>query len=86
MNFITFIFIIIIIGVTGDAVKKALQGYNSGKTEKEESQQIVELTRRINELEKRTDTKSLEKRLQALEAIVVDEEFTLNRKFRRAMG
>ena len=86
MSFWTFICVIILIGVAGDALKKAFQGFQSGKKSSSDRQYIAELTRRINELEKRSDLEEFERRLQALEAIVVDSDYILNMKFKRAMG
>ena len=84
MNLWTFLCVIIIIGVTGDALKKAFQGSRTRKDGGIESQKIKDLTRRINELENRTDSKEIDKRLQALESIVVDEDYILDRKFKKA--
>ena len=84
MNPWTFLCIIIIIGVTGDALKKAFQGNQARKDSDADIQKIRELTRRVNELENRTDTIEIERRLQALESIVVDEEYILNKKFKKA--
>ena len=86
MNLWTFFCIIIIIGVTGDALKKAFQGCRSRKDNEVERQKIMELTRRVQELEKMTDTKNIEKRLQALESIVVDEDYILDMKFKKAFA
>jgi hypothetical protein len=86
MSFWTFVGIIIIIGAIGDALKKAFQGSQFKKANEDINEKVVELTRRINELESRTDYKEIEKRLQALEAIVVDDEYILNTKFKRVMG
>ena len=86
MNLWTFFCVIIIIGVTGDALKKAFQGSRSGRDAGIESQKIKELARRISELENRTNFNEIEKRLQALESIVVDEDYVLDRKFKKAFG
>lgn len=86
MNFWTFVGIIIIIGVIGDALKKALQGISFKKANESTSQKIEELRRRINDLEGQADIKEIEKRVQALEAIVVDDDYILSRKFKKAMG
>lgn len=86
MNLWTFFCIIIIIGVTGEALKKAFQGSQSRKESESDRQVIKELTRRISELENREDIKKIEKRLQALESIVVDEDYELDRKFKKAFG
>lgn len=86
MNIWTFFCIIIIIGVTGDALKKAFQGSQTKKSSDADMQKIRELTRRVNELESRTDTKEIERRLQALESIVVDGDYILDKKFKKAFG
>ena len=86
MNLWTFFCIIVIIGVAGDALKKIFQGGQSGKRNVTDRQKINELTRRVNELENRTDIKEIEKRLQSLESIVVDEDYILDRKFKKAFG
>ncbi len=86
MNLWTFFCIIIIIGVTGDALKKAFQVPRSRKENEADRQKIKELTRRISELEKRTDIEGIEKRLQALESILVDGEYILDMKFKKAFG
>lgn len=86
MSFWTFVGVIIIIGAIGDAFKKAFQGSQFKKANEDINEKIVELMRRINELESRTDYKEIEKRLQALEAIVVDDEYILNTKFKQVMG
>ena len=86
MNPWTFICIIIIIGVTGDALKKIFHGSQTRKNTELDRQKIKELTQRIIELENRTDLKGIERRLQALESIVVDKDYELNMKFKRAFG
>jgi len=86
MNLWTFFCIIIIIGVAGEALKKVFQGHQSGKCSETDRQVIIELRRRICELEKRENTKEIEKRLQSLEAIVVDGEYILDKKFKKAFG
>jgi len=86
MNLWTFFCIIIIIGVTGEALKKASQGSRSRKDIEADRQVLNELTRRISELENKAEIKEIEKRLQALETIVVDEGYELDRKFKKAFG
>ena len=86
MNLWTFICIIIIIGVAGDALKKIFQGCQSRKDQKTAGQKIEELTRRIDELESRTGLKEIERRLEALESIVVNEDYNLDMKFKKAFG
>ena len=86
MNLWTFICIIVIIGIAGDAFKKAAEGSRSRKDNEAGEQKIKELTRRINELENRSDLHEIEKRLQALESIVVDDDYMLDMKFKKAFG
>ena len=86
MNLWTFFCIIVIIGVTGDALKKIFQGGRSGKGNAAERQKIEDLTLRINALENSTDIRELKKRLQALESIVVDGDYILDMKFKKAFG
>ena len=86
MNLLTFICIIIIIGVIGDVLKKVFQGGQSLKDSEIDRQKIKELTQRINELENRADFKEFERRLQALESIVVDSDYVLDMKFKKAFG
>jgi hypothetical protein len=86
MNFWTFICIIIVIGVAGDAVKKAFHGSSSKKDLEIDRQAVKELTRRINELEKRTDFEQIERRVQALESIMVDGDYVLDMKFKKAFS
>jgi hypothetical protein len=86
MNFWTLICIIIIIGVAGDALKKAFRGSAHCKDPGIDMQTIDELTRRINELEERKGLKEIEIRLQALESIMVDGDYVLDMKFKKAFG
>ena len=51
MNIWTFICIIIIIGATGDALKKAFHGSSSRKDSRADRLKIEELIQRIEELE-----------------------------------
>ena len=86
MNLWTFICIIVIIGVAGDAFKKVSKGSRSRKDNEADKQKLKELTLRINKLENRSDIKEIEKRLQALESIVVDDDYMLDMKFKKAFG
>ena len=82
MAFWTFVILIVIIIVAGDVVKKALkvsQANNAGKTIDKE---IEELKVRIDKLDNHTKRR-IEKRLQAIETIVVDSEYNLEMKFKR---
>ncbi|MBN2418966.1 MAG: hypothetical protein JXL81_06245 [Deltaproteobacteria bacterium] len=86
MNLWTFICIIIIIGVIADLLKKIIQGSQNRIKSGPERQKIDELIQRINNLESRKDLKAIEKRLQALESIVVDSDYVLDMKFKKAFG
>lgn len=82
MNFFTFVILIVIITVLGDILKKAFKGSqtdNEGKTTDTEKE---ELEARIDELESYMKHQ-IDKRLQAIETIVVDSEFNLEMKFKR---
>jgi len=82
MNFFTFVILIVIITVLGDIIKKAFKGSqteNAGKTTDNEKE---ELKARIDELESYMKHQ-IDKRLQAIETIVVDSEFNLEMKFKR---
>jgi type VI protein secretion system component VasK len=85
MNFWTFVILIVVIIVAGDLVKKSFkesQTDNAGKTTDKE---IEELKRRLDELDNYMKHK-IEKRLQAIETIVVDSEYNLEMKFKRVTG
>ena len=85
MHFFSFVALIVIIIVAGDVIKKAFkesQNNNAGKTTDKE---IEELKLRLDELDEYTKHK-IEKRLQAIETIVVDREYNLEMKFKRVIG
>ena len=86
MSFWTFVGIIIIISVMGDALNKTFQGTRFKKTNEMTNQRIEALIQRIDELEDLADIRGIEKRVQALETIVVDDDYILNSKFKKAMG
>lgn len=82
MNFFTFVILIVIITVLGDILKKAFKGPQTDNAGKTTDNEIEELKARIDELE--SDMKhQIDKRLQAIETIVVDSEFNLEMKFKR---
>jgi hypothetical protein len=85
MNFWTFaILVVIIIGV-GDFVKKSLKGSQTNNEGKTTDEKIEELRSRLDDLENDMKHK-IEKRLQAIESIVVDSEYNLEMKFKRVIG
>ena len=82
MNFWTFVILIVIIMAVGDVVKKALKGSQTNNAGKNTDKEIEELKLRLDELENYMKHK-IEKRIQAIETIVVDSEFNLEMKFKR---
>ena len=86
MSIWTLICIIIIISVSGDALRKVFQGLQIKKSNELTAKKINDLLRRIDELENQSGIHGIERRLQALEAIVVDDEYILKNKFKKAFG
>ena len=85
MTIWTFVIIIVIITVAGDVIKKALKESQSSNAGKTNDKEIEELKLRIDELDNYMKHK-IEKRLQAIETIVVDREYNLEMKFKRVIG
>lgn len=85
MDFWTFIIILVLIGVFKEVALKKYQRPHSDKKAKFVEQEINELKRRIYYLEYHPDIKSIEKRLQAIETIVVDSDYQLDMRFRREL-
>lgn len=83
MDLWTFIIILVIIGAFKDVYKRKYQKPQTNKAGKVFNQEIDDLKQRINELEKNSG-KEIDKRLQALETIVVDSDYQLNMKFKKA--
>lgn len=83
MDLWTFIIILVIIGAFKGVYKRKYQGQQTDKSGTVINQEIDDLKQRINELEKSSE-KEIEKRLQAIETIVVDSEYQLKRKFKKA--
>jgi len=77
MDFWTFVIILVIIGMFKDILKKSIKNSGTNKKEKPLVQEIDSLEQHLHEIEKR---------LQAIETIVVDEEYYLNMKFKKALG
>ena len=82
MNLFTVVVLIVIIIVAGDLVKKSFKGSQTDNAEKTTDKEIEGLKFRLDELDKYTKHK-IEKRLQAIETIVVDSEYNLEMKFKR---
>ena len=80
-TFITWILIVIII-VAGDVVKKALYSYQVHASEKSAEKEIEKIKVQMDELDNYTKDR-IEKRLQAIETIVVSSEYNLDMKFKR---
>ena len=85
MNLFTFVILIVIITVSGDILKKALKGSQNDNAGKTTDNEIEELKLRLDELDNYMKHK-IEKRLQAIETIVVDREYNLEMKFKRVIG
>ncbi len=85
MDVWTFVVIIVSIVVAGDVLRKALQGLQFRKANKVLKQEIEDLKRRVDELEHQAGKKEIEKRLQAIEKIVVDGEYDLNMRIKKAL-
>lgn len=80
-----FVALILVIIVSGDVVKKALKGSQSNNAGDTTDKEIEELKSRMDELDNYMKNK-IEKRLQAIETIVVDSEYNLEMKFKRVIG
>lgn len=83
MDFWTFIIIIVIIGAFKDVLKRKYQTSRSVVAGKGIDQEIYDLKQRIEELENLANTKRIEKRIQALETIITDSDYYLDRKFKK---
>ena len=86
MDLWTFIIIIVAINAFRDVIKKKHQTSQTKSTEKYLPQEIDDLKKRIENLENHSNIKRIEKRLQALETIVTDGDYCLERKFKKAFG
>ena len=84
MHFLTFVTLIVIIIVAGDVLKKSLKGSQTNNAGKTTDKEIEELKLRIDELDNYTKHK-IERRLQAIETIVVDSEYNLEMKFKEIL-
>ncbi len=86
MDLWTFIIIIVLINMVKDIIIKKNQNKKFNNTENHLVQEIDDLKQRIEELEKLSTTAGMEKRIQALETIVTDGDYCLEKKFRKAFG
>ena len=86
MDLWTFIIIIVLICAFKDVIKKKSRVSGFDKIETDIEQAIYDLKKRLYELEMQSGCKDIEKRLQALETIIVDSDYNLNMKFKKAFG
>lgn len=82
MDFWTFAILIVIIIVAGDIIKKALHSSQVSASEKSTDKKIEKIKVQMDELDNYTKYR-IEKRLQAIETIVVSSEYNLDMKFKR---
>ena len=82
MDFWTFVILIVIIIVAGDILKKALHSSQVNATEKSAEKEIEKIKVQMDELDNYTKYR-IEKRLQAIETIVVSSEYNLDMEFKR---
>ena len=84
MDFWTFITVIVIIVVFSDTLKNIFKSLQVHRLKKENRKEIDELIRRLNELEN-YPRQEIEKRLQAIESIVVNPEYDLKKNFKKLL-
>lgn len=82
MDFWASITVIVIIIVSGDVLKKVSKSLRVFKLRKIHKKEIDALKSRINDLEN-FPGQDIEKRIQAIESIVVDPEYDLKMKFKK---
>ncbi|NLD35470.1 MAG: hypothetical protein GX654_01215 [Desulfatiglans sp.] len=82
MDFWTFAILIVIIIVAGDVVKKTLHSSQVNASKKSAEKEIEKIKVQMDELDNYTKYR-IEKRLQAIETIVVSNEYNLEMKFKR---
>ena len=82
MDFWTFAILIVIIIVAGDVVKKALHNSQFNASKKSAEKEIEKIKVQMDELDNYTKYR-IEKRLQAIETIVVSSDYNLDMKFNR---
>ena len=83
MDFWTFVIILVIICVFKDVLKRKYQTSRPVIAGKGIDREIHDLKQRIEELENLSNIKRIEKRIQALETIITDSDYYLDRKFRK---
>ena len=84
MDFWTFITIVVIIVILGNVRNKADIDLKATKVREATKKEIDDLKQRVKELE-RFSKKGIEKRLQAIETIVVDSDYHLTMKFKELL-
>ena len=84
MDLWTFVTIIVIIVVSGNVKNKAYMGLQADKVRRVMEKEIDDLKQRVNELEE-FSKKGIEKRLQAIETIVVDSDYHLTMRFKKVL-
>ena len=84
MDFWTFSTIVVIVVVLGNIRNNAAIGKNADKESAVMKKEIDDLKQRVNEFEK-FSKKGIEKRLQAIESIVVDSDYHLTMKFKELL-
>ena len=84
MDFWTFATIVVIIVVSGNIRNKTYIELQANKVRKVTKKEIYDLKQRVKELEK-LSKKNIEKRLKAIETIVVDNDYYLTMKFKELM-
>ena len=84
MDFWTFITIVVIVVILGNVKNKADIGLQADKVREAVKKEIDDLKQRVNDLEK-FSKKGIEKRLQAIETIVVDNDYQLTMKFKELL-
>ena len=84
MDFWTFITIVVIIVILGNVRNKADIDLKATKVREATKKEIDDLKQRVKELEI-FSKKGIEKRLQAIETIVVDSDYHLTMKFKELL-
>lgn len=84
MDFWTFVTTIVIIIVSGDVIKNLFNSLHVYKANKINIKEIDNMKRRVNDVDSYSK-QIIEKRLQAIESIVVDTEYDLKMKFKKLL-
>ncbi|MGD9158662.1 MAG: hypothetical protein PVG39_09665 [Desulfobacteraceae bacterium] len=85
MDFWTFIAIVVFSVILSNVRNKVDIALQVNKVREATKKEIDDLNQRVNELEKRPK-KGIEKRLQAIETIVVDDDYHLTMKFKELLN